>query len=43
MTIPIEKKAPILENFYKYLEQDGWNFQECAFSSLFQLSPSLAY
>ncbi|GAA6032793.1 hypothetical protein JCM8097_000791 [Rhodosporidiobolus ruineniae] len=28
MTIPIERKAPILENFYKYLEQDGWNFQE---------------
>ncbi|GAA6001796.1 hypothetical protein JCM10207_002324 [Rhodosporidiobolus poonsookiae] len=28
MTIPIEKKAPLLENFYTYLEVDGWNFQE---------------
>ncbi|GAA5857226.1 hypothetical protein JCM8547_009382 [Rhodosporidiobolus lusitaniae] len=28
MTIPIQKKAPILENFYKHLEEDGWNFQE---------------
>ncbi|GAA5984030.1 hypothetical protein JCM11641_005573 [Rhodosporidiobolus odoratus] len=28
MTIPIEKKAPLLENFYKFLEQDGWNFKE---------------
>lgn len=30
MTIPIEKKAPLLEEFYKKLEVDGWNFQECA-------------
>lgn len=30
MTIPIEKKAPLLEEFYKHLEEDGWNFQECA-------------
>ncbi|GAA5921869.1 hypothetical protein JCM1841_000951 [Sporobolomyces salmonicolor] len=28
MTIPIEKKTPLLENFYKHLEEDGWNFQE---------------
>ncbi|TNY18982.1 isoprenoid synthase domain-containing protein [Rhodotorula diobovata] len=28
MTIPIEKKAPLLEDFYKHLEEDGWNFQE---------------
>ncbi|GAA5842890.1 hypothetical protein JCM5353_002047 [Sporobolomyces roseus] len=28
MTIPIEKKAPLLENFYLRLEEDGWNFQE---------------
>ncbi|CEQ38911.1 SPOSA6832_00382, partial [Sporobolomyces salmonicolor] len=32
MTIPIEKKTPLLENFYKHLEEDGWNFQECASS-----------
>ena len=30
MTIPIEKKAPLLEEFYKHLEEDGWNFHECA-------------
>lgn len=29
MTIPIEKKAPMLENFHEYLEIDGWTFQEC--------------
>ncbi|BGP21691.1 farnesyl-diphosphate farnesyltransferase [Rhodotorula toruloides] len=28
MTIPIEKKAPLLEEFHKNLEVDGWNFQE---------------
>ncbi|GAA5995265.1 hypothetical protein JCM5350_008180 [Sporobolomyces pararoseus] len=28
MTIPIEKKAPLLDNFYQRLEEDGWNFQE---------------
>ncbi|BGP12794.1 hypothetical protein JCM10213_008055 [Rhodosporidiobolus nylandii] len=28
MTIPIEKKVPLLEEFYKNLEVDGWNFQE---------------
>ncbi|BGP36769.1 bifunctional farnesyl-diphosphate farnesyltransferase/squalene synthase [Rhodotorula kratochvilovae] len=27
MTIPIEKKAPLLDDFYKHLEEDGWNFQ----------------
>lgn len=28
MTIPAERKIPILVNFYKYLEQPGWNFKE---------------
>ncbi|GAA5832245.1 hypothetical protein JCM11251_004292 [Rhodosporidiobolus azoricus] len=28
MTIPIEKKAPVLEDFYKKLEIKGWNFQD---------------
>ncbi|GAA5994907.1 bifunctional farnesyl-diphosphate farnesyltransferase/squalene synthase [Rhodotorula paludigena] len=28
MTIPIEKKAPLLESFHEKLEVDGWNFQE---------------
>lgn len=34
MTIPIEKKAPLLEEFYQKLEVDGWNFQECAWQGL---------
>jgi farnesyl-diphosphate farnesyltransferase len=29
MTLSIEKKAPLLEEFYLKLEQDGWNFTEC--------------
>ncbi|CDU22279.1 Farnesyl-diphosphate farnesyltransferase [Sporisorium scitamineum] len=28
MTIPAERKIPLLVNFYKYLEQPGWNFTE---------------
>lgn len=28
MTIPIEKKEPILRNFHNILEQDGWNFKD---------------
>ncbi|CBQ69191.1 Farnesyl-diphosphate farnesyltransferase [Sporisorium reilianum SRZ2] len=28
MTIPAERKVPLLVNFYKYLEQPGWNFNE---------------
>ncbi|GAA5913959.1 hypothetical protein JCM6882_002580 [Rhodosporidiobolus microsporus] len=28
MTLSIETKAPILEDFYKKLEIEGWNFQE---------------
>ncbi|KAJ4374001.1 bifunctional farnesyl-diphosphate farnesyltransferase/squalene synthase [Neocucurbitaria cava] len=28
MTIPLEKKEPILRNFQNVLEQDGWNFAE---------------
>lgn len=28
MTIPLEKKEPILRNFQDILEQDGWNFTE---------------
>ncbi|KAJ9474535.1 Squalene synthase [Pseudozyma hubeiensis] len=28
MTIPVERKVPILVDFYKYLEQPGWNFTE---------------
>jgi farnesyl-diphosphate farnesyltransferase len=28
MTIPMEKKEPILRNFYNVLEQDGWTFDE---------------
>lgn len=43
MTIPIEKKAPLLDNFYQRLEEDGWNFQECeCSSSLFQSRLTLA-
>ena len=30
MTLDISKKAPLLETFYEKLEQDGWNFTECA-------------
>jgi hypothetical protein len=30
MTLSIDTKAPILENFYLKLEEDGWNFTECA-------------
>ena len=33
MTLSIEKKAPLLEEFYLRLEQDGWNFKECEFGS----------
>ncbi|PWZ00044.1 farnesyl-diphosphate farnesyltransferase [Testicularia cyperi] len=28
MTIPAHKKVPLLVDFYKFLEQDGWNFTE---------------
>lgn len=28
MTIPLEKKEPILRKFHEILEQDGWNFTE---------------
>ncbi|SPO29652.1 Squalene synthase [Ustilago trichophora] len=28
MTIDAERKIPLLVNFYKYLEQPGWNFTE---------------
>ncbi|KAH7402480.1 farnesyl-diphosphate farnesyl transferase-like protein [Pyrenochaeta sp. MPI-SDFR-AT-0127] len=28
MTIPLEKKEPILRNFDQILEKDGWNFNE---------------
>ncbi|KAH7078413.1 farnesyl-diphosphate farnesyl transferas-like protein [Paraphoma chrysanthemicola] len=28
MTIPLEKKEPILRNFHEILEQDGWNFND---------------
>jgi farnesyl-diphosphate farnesyltransferase len=28
MTIPLAKKEPILREFYKLLEQDGWNFND---------------
>lgn len=28
MTIPLEKKEPILRNFHAIMEQDGWNFNE---------------
>lgn len=28
MTIPLEKKEPILRNFHNILEQEGWNFNE---------------
>nr|CAA68054.1 squalene synthase [Ustilago maydis] len=28
MTIPAQRKIPLLVNFYKYLEQPGWNFTE---------------
>lgn len=28
MTIPIEKKVPLLRNFHKTMEQDGWQFHE---------------
>jgi len=28
MTIPIEKKVPLLVNFHKILYQKGWNFKE---------------
>lgn len=28
MTIPLEKKEPILRDFHNILEQDGWNFKE---------------
>ncbi|PWN50592.1 putative farnesyl-diphosphate farnesyltransferase [Violaceomyces palustris] len=28
MTIPAEKKIPLLVNFYKKLEEPGWNFKE---------------
>jgi farnesyl-diphosphate farnesyltransferase len=28
MTIPADKKVPLLVDFYKYLEQPGWNFTE---------------
>jgi farnesyl-diphosphate farnesyltransferase len=28
MTIPLEKKEPLLRNFQDILEQDGWNFTE---------------
>ena len=28
MTIPLEKKEPILRNFHDILEQDGWTFTE---------------
>lgn len=31
MTIPIEKKAPLLEEFYLRLEDDGWNFNDCTY------------
>lgn len=33
MTLPIEKKAPLLQDFYNKLDQDGWTFTECAYSS----------
>src|SRR3954463_12508361 len=28
MTIPLERKEPILRNFQDILEQDGWTFNE---------------
>lgn len=28
MTIPLEKKEPVLRNFHNILEKDGWNFKE---------------
>jgi farnesyl-diphosphate farnesyltransferase len=28
MTIPLEKKEPVLRNFHNLLEQEGWNFKE---------------
>jgi farnesyl-diphosphate farnesyltransferase len=28
MTIPIEKKVPLLRNFHETMEQDGWQFHE---------------
>ncbi|TKY88695.1 hypothetical protein EX895_002326 [Sporisorium graminicola] len=28
MTIPAERKIPLLVDFYKYLEQPGWNFKD---------------
>lgn len=28
MTIPLEKKEPLLRNFYNIIEQDGWTFTE---------------
>lgn len=31
MTIPIEKKAPLLEAFYEKLDVEGWNFHECEY------------
>lgn len=29
MTLSIERKAPLLEEFHLKLEEDGWNFTEC--------------
>jgi farnesyl-diphosphate farnesyltransferase len=28
MTIPLDKKVPLLRNFHKTMEQDGWQFHE---------------
>ena len=28
MTIPVEKKEPLLREFYKYMKIDGWTFTE---------------
>lgn len=28
MTLPIERKLPVLRNFHEYITQDGWTFKE---------------
>jgi phytoene/squalene synthetase len=32
MTLPIEKKEPLLLDFHNVLEKDGWNFTECEYN-----------
>lgn len=42
MTLDIELKAPLLEIFYTKLEEDGWNFKDCASPLCFSPSGSSA-